>query len=346
MSSNRSNGDLVELFRKELELCGIKPGETVGVLSEPGHQVEYVNASMTAAREIGASVFNLNLSPKTGAAAGAQGQGVGNSSLADSRVALEAFKSADLMISLFFLLFSKEQIEIQESGTRVLSILDPPEVLMRMFPDRNLRERVEAGQRRLDAAHELRFTNPAGTDVTYRLGAYQALTLYGYTDTPGRWDHWPSGFVFSGADETGVNGRVVMDQGDIIHPFGTFVRDPIDFTIRDGRIVELKGGTDAETMRRYIEGFNDPRAWAISHIGWGLNDKARWTGEGVGAFGAEGRAYYGNVLFSTGPNVELGGKNDTHCHLDLPMRGCTLYLDDELIVKDGKIVPEDMRLPG
>ena len=72
-------------------------------------------------------------------------------------MALEAFKSADLMISLFFLLFSKEQMEIQQSGTRVLSILDPPEVLMRMFPDRNLRERVEAGQRRLNAAHELRF---------------------------------------------------------------------------------------------------------------------------------------------------------------------------------------------
>ena len=60
----------------------------------------------------------------------------------------------------------------------------------------------------------------------------------------------------------------------------------------------------------------------------------------------DGRAFYGNVLFSTGPNVELGGTNDTHCHLDLPMRGCTLYLDDELIVKDGEVIPEDMRAPG
>ena len=37
---------------------------------------------------------------------------------------------------------------------------------------------------------------------------------------------------------------------------------------------------------------------------------------------------------------------DTHCHLDLPMRNCTLYVDDELIVKDGAIMPEDMRVPG
>ena len=60
----------------------------------------------------------------------------------------------------------------------------------------------------------------------------------------------------------------------------------------------------------------------------------------------DGRAFYGNVLFSTGPNTELGGTNDTACHLDLPMKGCTLYLDDELVVKDGTVVPQDMRAPG
>ena len=32
-------------------------------------------------------------------------------------------------------------------------------------------------------------------------------------------------------------------------------------------------------------------------------------------FGADG-----NVLFSTGPNGELGGPNDTLCHVDVPMR--------------------------
>jgi hypothetical protein len=28
------------------------------------------------------------------------------------------------------------------------------------------------------------------------------------------------------------------------------------------------------------------------------------------------------------------------------MRGCTLYLDDELIVKNGDVIPRDMRAPG
>lgn len=53
-----------------------------------------------------------------------------------------------------------------------------------------------------------------------------------------------------------------------------------------------------------------------------------------------------NILFSTGPNTEFGGDNDTACHLDLPMKNCSLWLDNDLIVKDGQIIPEDMQARG
>ena len=84
------------------------------------------------------------------------------------------------------------------------------------------------------------------------------------------------------------------------------------------------------------------RAYAISHIGWGLNERCEWTVERPG-IGMDGRGYYGNVLFSLGPDTEFGGDNDTPCHLDLPMKGCSLWLDEDLIVRDGEVVPEDMR---
>ena len=38
------------------------------------------------------------------------------------------------------------------------------------------------------------------------------MTQYGYTDTPGRWDHWPAGFLFTGGDDDGVDGKVVIDR--------------------------------------------------------------------------------------------------------------------------------------
>ena len=59
--------------------------------------------------------------------------------------------------------------------------------------------------------------------------------------------------------------------------------------------------------------------------------------------GVDALAYYGNVLFSTGPNTELGGTNDTPCHVDMPLRNCTLTLDDEVIVENGDIVVPEMR---
>ena len=55
------------------------------------------------------------------------------------------------------------------------------------------------------------------------------------------------------------------------------------------------------------------------------------------------RSFLGNVLFSTGPNNELGGANDTACHLDIPMRDCSLFLDDEEIVVDGRVVVEELQ---
>ena len=348
MARGKHPAKMATLFRKELELCGVKAGEKVAVLSEMGQQTAYVSAFMTAARELGGEVFNVNLLPAIGSGGVDKLKAVGQTALAGNRPAIEALKSADIVIDLMFLLFSKEQLEIQAAGTRVLLVAEPFEVLARLFPSRELRGRVEAGEARLAGAKQLRFTNPAGTDVTYEIGRYPILTEYGFTDTPGRWDHWPGGFLATQADDGKVNGRVVMDEGDILFPEKAYVRSPIEFTIRDGYIVEVKGGGDADALREYVEGFHDPRAYAISHIGWGLNHLARWDylATGKPTIGMDGRACYGNVLFSTGPNVELGGTNDTHCHLDLPMKGCTLYLDDELIVKDGDIIPEDMRAPG
>jgi 2,5-dihydroxypyridine 5,6-dioxygenase len=339
--------DTVSLFAKELALCDVHEGTTVAVLSEAGALADYAAGFMAAARQLGAQTFNVNL-PGMGMSTEQKAGNVGQTPLAGNRAAIDALKSADLVVDLVFMLFSPEQIDIQESGTRVLLVVEPFEVLSRLFPTRELRERVERAEARLATARRLRFTNPAGTDVTYDLGQYPAMCEYGFTDRPGRWDHWPSGFAFTGGNDTGVNGRVVMDRGDIVYPFKTYVRDRIEFTIRDGRIVDIRGDFDAMVVREYMASFRDENAYGISHIGWGLNQDAQWAAHvlGVPGIGMDGRAFYGNVLFSTGPNTELGGTNATACHLDLPMKGCTLTLDDELILRDGEVIPADMRAPG
>jgi 2,5-dihydroxypyridine 5,6-dioxygenase len=339
---------LTELCLKELVLCGVHEGETVVIVSQGNERLDYADAFMAAAARLGALSHHLRLATAANdldADGGAWTVGV--TPLAGNEAAVEALKLADLVIDLIFLLFSPEQLAVEASGTRMLLAVEPVDVLARLFPTRDLRERVEAGGVLLGSAQALRFTNAAGTDVTYRLGAYPTITEYGYTDTPGRWDHWPSGFLFTGAHDDGVDGRVVIAPGDIVYPFKDYVGSPVELTIEQGQIVDLRGpGLDAALLRDYMASFEDADAYGIAHIGWGLNEKARWSSLATDrrGIGAEGRSFYGNVLFSTGPNQELGGSNSSPCHIDIPMRGCSLYLDDEPILLDGDVVHTDMKV--
>lgn len=337
---------LVELCEQELLLCGVKDGEKLAVLSQGHERLDYADAFLAAAGRLGATGFHIRLPDAVGGLAGDGGAWrVGSTPLAGNPAAIAALKQADIVIDLVFLLFSREQLEIQASGARVLTCIEPVEHLTALFPTRAMRARVEQAIERLAKAQTLRFTNPHGTDVVYRLGAYRVHGQYGYTDEPGRWDHWPSGgFVYTGAADDGVDGAVVIAPGDILLPFKRYVSEPITLTIRAGRIEEIAGvGVDAALVRDYLESFGDPDGYAISHIGWGLEERAHWSALATDprGIGMEARCFAGNILFSTGPNTEVGGGNATPCHIDVPMRGCTLYLDDEPIVADGRLVASD-----
>jgi 2,5-dihydroxypyridine 5,6-dioxygenase len=344
-----SDVELLALFEEELSLCKVGPGQTVAVLSEGTVRGDYAQACCAAALQLGAQAFHLSVPPKPRLAVENQ---VGTTALTGNRPAIEALKRADIVIDLLGLLFSPEQLEITQDGTRILQVLEPVDILRSMFPTPDLRRRVEFGSTLLGNAKELRVTSEAGTDVHYRIGQYGVQTEYGYTDTPGRWDHWPSGFLLTQGNDGEVNGSVVLMPGDILNDLRRYVESPVRLAIEHGFVTRIEGdGLDAALVRGYIDSYNDPRGYAISHIGWGLNERAKWhhlagTRERDREIGVHGLAYYGNVLFSLGPNSELGGSNDTACHLDIPMRNCSLWLDGKPIVASGRIVPLEMRAPG
>jgi 2,5-dihydroxypyridine 5,6-dioxygenase len=336
----------VDLAKKALEMCGVHEGETVAVLTQGDERHDYARTFMDAAGRLGATSYQVVLPEVSSTLGGEHGAWtVGETPLARNRPVIDALKQADLMIDTMFLLFSKEQLEIQAAGTRILLCIEPLDLLQRLFPLPEIRERVEVGEQLILNAKTLRFTNDAGSDVVYRLGAYPVMTQYGYTDTPGRWDHWPSGFVFTGGADDGVDGKVVIAPGDILLPHKSYVQSPIELTIEHGRIVDIRGGVDADLLRDYMAAFDDEKAYGIAHIGWGLDHRARWSGMATDqrGMGMEPRSFYGNVLFSTGPNGELGGTNDTACHVDVPMRNCSLFLDDEPIVLNGDVVVDEMK---
>ncbi|MGE0803458.1 MAG: leucyl aminopeptidase, partial [Lautropia sp.] len=296
---------------------------------------------------LGAEAFHLNVPrlPRRLAA-------VGSHPLTGNRQALQVLKQADMVIDLMGLLFSPEQMEIQSAGVRILRVVEPFAVLEQMFPTEDLRRRVEYQKSMLEGAAELRITSGGGTDIRYTLGQYPVIAEYGYTDEPGRWDHFPSGFAFTQGNDRDVTGQVVLMPGDIFAAFKRYVQSPVVLTIRDGQVVDIRGdGLDAILLRDYIESFGDPRGYAVSHIGWGLNERANWhrfatSPDSSREYIMNALSFYGNVLFSTGPNTELGGRNDTPCHMDLPMRDCSLWVDDVQVLDKGRVVHPEMRAPG
>ncbi len=92
-------------------------------------------------------------------------------------------------------------------------------------------------------------------------------------------------------------------------------------------------------MRDYFAAWGDREAYAVSHVGWGMNARARWDALALydkrDVNGTEQRAFAGNFLYSTGAN-EVAGRH-TLGHFDLPFRHCTIELDGKAVVKDGKL---------
>ncbi|MCH4812667.1 leucyl aminopeptidase [Vreelandella neptunia] len=338
------HASFTEICLQQLKMSGVHEGEKLVVLTQGSERLDYADAFMAAGQRLGANMYHMRLpSPlPTG------GWNVGTTGLASMPDAVEALKNCDMLIDCIFLLFSPEQMAIQAAGTRILTAVEPPELLARMMPSKELREKVELAAALLEKAKVMRITSPHGTDVTYQLNTYATVAEYACTDEPGRWDHWPSGFVFTGGDDDGVDGTIVVAPGDILLPQNMYVREPITYTIEKGWITDIRGGLDAELVKSYMDSFNDPRGMGMSHVGWGMNPNAKWhrmvPGEFPGGMGMEPRSFYGNVMFSTGPNSELGGSNDTACHLDIPMRNCSLFLDDEPIVIDGDIVVKELQM--
>jgi 2,5-dihydroxypyridine 5,6-dioxygenase len=111
-------------------------------------------------------------------------------------------------------------------------------------------------------------------------------------------------------------------------------------TIAADYVTDIGGeSVDAELMRSYFAAWGDREAYAVSHVGWGMNPAARWDAMTMydrGDFnGTELRAFAGNFLYSTGAN-EVAGRH-TLGHFDLPLRSCTVALDDRVVVDAGKL---------
>jgi 2,5-dihydroxypyridine 5,6-dioxygenase len=346
------DSELLSMFEHVLRLSRVDETQSVAVLKSSYSNPRLAWAAMEASQRLRARVYGVDLPAVNHASAmGNDLTGyVGDTPMRGHTAAQKALEAADLIIDTMLLLHSPEQGEILRKGSRMLLVVEPPEILARMLPTEDDKRRVEAGANRLMAAKTFAVQSRVGTDFKCDVGQYPTVTEYGFADLPGRWDHWPSGFLFTWPNEGSAQGRIVIDTGDIIYPFKSYAQSPITLDIKDGYIKKFAGGFDAEHLESYMTTFNDPEVFAISHIGWGLQPRAHWSAMGLydkaETIGIDGRAFYGGFLFSTGPNTEAGGVRNTPCHMDIPLRRCSVLLDGEPMVQNGLVIPKDQAVPS
>jgi 2,5-dihydroxypyridine 5,6-dioxygenase len=341
---SRVEGKWIAMFADVFRLCGVQPGDACAVLSETQTRPELPQLSELALLSLGAQPFHIVLPGKPLAAP----VPVRSTGASDAIGRLEPVVQA-LAASVFVadctvegLQHAVELPRILQGGARVLAIShEHPEILERCLPRAEDEAQVRDAMRRLKGAREMTVHSSAGTDLRITLQGARIGGVWGFTAKPGTLSHWPGGLVLAFPAAGSVNGKLVLARGDVNLTFKRYLQDPVRLVIENDRAVHVEGdNVDAELMRGYFAAWGDDAAYAVSHVGWGLNRGARWDAmnfyDKSDFNGTELRAFAGNFLYSTGAN-EVAMRH-TLGHFDLPLRGCTVALDGQVVVDQGRLL--------
>ncbi len=337
-------GPWIAAFVKVLLLCGVRPGDACAVLAESRSRPVLPQLAVLALQQIGARHFEVTVpTPALSAPVPVRSTGA-TAVLAGQPAVVQALAQCTLVVDCTVegLQHAAELPQILAGGARVLVVSNEhPEILERCLPQADDEAEVREAMRRLRAASRMRIRSTAGTDLTVDLAGARIGGVWGFTAKPGTLTHWPGGLVLAFPAAGRVNGSLVLGRGDVNLTFKRYLADAVRLQICDDHVTDVIGDSpDADLMRGYFAAWGERAAYAVSHLGWGLNRRARWDAmtfyDKADCNGTELRAFAGNFLFSTGAN-EVAGRH-TLGHFDLPLRHCTVELDGQAVVRDGVLL--------
>lgn len=343
MLNDRVENRWIQAFVRTFTLCELRSGNVVAVLSETQSRPILVQLSEIALQQLGCVVFHIVLpTPSIGDPIPVRSTGA-TTAIQNIGPVIKALAACDLVVDCTVegTLHAPERMDILALGARIMMISNEhPEVLERLQPDPALKPKVDRAVAMLTRASQMTVRSAAGTDLTVNVSDAPVRGGAGFITERGI-GYWPAGLCLCFPRRSSVNGRVVLAPGDVNLTFKTYIQQPIALTIEDDFVTSVEGdGVDAEQLRGYLAAWHEKDAYAVSHVGWGMNPAARWDAltmyDRRDVNGTELRAFAGNFLFSTGANEYAG--RFTRGHFDFPMRNCTVALDGVNVVEDGKVV--------
>ncbi len=311
--------ELREIAKRMMVSClNVRAGEQVLIITDD-KKLPIGTALYNAAQDLGAEALLMTMTPR---------QVSGEEPPA---AVAAAMKAADVVIAPMAtsITHTRAKIEAAKAGARVATM---PNITEDMFSQGAMTADYDQV---MDLT--LRVTELLTKAATARIekdGCVLTLDLTGRPGIPspgvyrekGQSGNLPSGEAYIAPLEDGSNGEMVID-GSMVG-LGK-LDEPLRVRVEGGKLKEITG-PGAEKLGVLLA--NDRNA-TLCELGIGTNHAARVTGIIL-----EDEKAYHTVHIAFGTNIGFQGTNKADCHMDGVILNPTLYLDDQLILKDGEFV--------
>jgi leucyl aminopeptidase (aminopeptidase T) len=188
-----------------------------------------------------------------------------------------------------------------------------------------MRARSKAVAVLLDAGASARVRCPRGSDLTLDLSGRAGVSDDGDLSHRGMFGNLPCGEGFI-APVTGEGTVVASSLG----PVG-ISDEPAMLTVRDGRVVDARGGLGPEWLPRLTA--HGELGTNLAELGVGTNDRAQLTG-----FVLEDEKMLGSIHVAFGASAAIGGTVSVPIHLDVVVLDASLEIDGQPVLEAGRWV--------
>lgn len=325
---------LIKGARLIVEKCvGVKPSEDVVVINDLEHRLS-AEAIAGAARALGANVVVLDITPNVMRCKMAPWE-----SIEPPRNVAALIKSSDQVIVMTAPEFShrfSSTIAVNEAVDRGIGACNVEEGMDEWdLTSEDITEITQTTDKIISAmknANLVHLTSAKGTDLKLSIQGRPPIRVVPIRKRGDK--SWPIplwGEATWGIIEGSAEGKVVVDGIMLgIGEKGAVVK-PIEWIVREGRAVEIRGSEEADKLKLTIKRA-DQNATVVGEFGIGTSHK-----ETLGSVFEKGKL--GTVHLALGDNSAYpGGQNRSNVHLDGTIRDPTISVDKKLIMENGVLI--------
>ena len=332
----------LELFKAAYktvkEILRIKPGESLLITIDSISEFRVAEEMAKAGEALGAKVMVAwHTTPK------------GYGKAADPYLPaplFEACPAADAWIELnnqWLLYGTAWERAVTNGRTRNLMLGGlSPEQLIRCIGEVDIDAQVAFQNKVVEITRNTRkmtITNKAGTEIELENDPQRPITNELLADTPG--GHFLLGQIGWAPKEETINGVLVFNaisgggEADI-----GIVSEPVIFEVEQGRIKEIRGGKEAQIVKKWFEKLDDPNMYLAAHVCYGFHPNAKLgytTTEDERIWGCTewGFGYQGPMYTGGAPRVGAS-------HIDGICPDCSVTCDGVPLTEDGEVVHPEL----